>query len=434
MRNYTLLCILFCTIFSVNAQVSIGTGTLNNQQIPIDPSKEFSYSQIIYTADEINASGAITGLKLYKSGIGLTNSEDWTVLIGYTDLLAFETSTDWVNGATLEQVFNGVVTQGTNGEVEIIFNTPFLYNGFDNLVIAIDENSPGIANSADNFYSTSSFYSQSLVYTNDGINPSPLNPPAANVAYGGLKFARPNISFLGLNHTCQSSFTDIYSQGFTNYLPNCWTEMEGLLSANTVFTNTTSSDWDDIAFGNTGSNIGAQVNISWSIHKEWLMSPSFDLGTDTDYRLEFDVAMTRPANTDPPICDPDDIFATIISTDNGTTWSNTNILRSWSDGNIPSTTGDHIVLDLSSYTGEIKIGFYGGSTSSANSKLIHLDNFLISASPVCPAPNNLTISNITDTTADLGWDEGGAANVQIEYGATGFELGTGTSVLENNRV
>ena len=429
MKNYTLLCILFCAIFSVNAQVSIGTGTLNNQEIPINPSNEYSYSQIIYTAEEINTSGAITGLKFYKSGLDLTNSEDWTVSIGYTDLLEFETYTDWVSESTLEQVFNGVVTQGVSGVVEIIFSTPFLYNGFDNLVIGIDENSAGVGSSSDDFYSTSSFYSQSLVYSNNGVNPSPINPPIANVAFGGLKFARPNITFLGLNHTCQSSFTDIYSQGFTNYLPNCWTEMEGLLSANTEFTNTTSSDWDDIAFGNTGYNIGAQVNISWSIHKEWLMSPSFDLGTETDYQLEFDVAMTRPANTDPPICHPDDIFAAIISTDNGTTWSNTNILRSWTAGSIPSTTGDHIVLDLSSYTGEIKIGFYGGSTSSSNSKLIHLDNFFISASPVCPAPNNLTISNITDTTADLGWDEGGAANVQIEYGPIGFQLGTGTSVL-----
>ena len=135
MKNYTFLCILFCAIFTVNAQVSIGTGTLNNQEIPINPSNEYSYSQIIYTAEEINTSGAITGLKFYKSGLDLTNSEDWTVSIGYTDLLEFESYTDWVNESTLEQVFNGVVTQGVSGVVEIIFSTPFLYNGFDNLVI-----------------------------------------------------------------------------------------------------------------------------------------------------------------------------------------------------------------------------------------------------------------------------------------------------------
>jgi len=47
----------------------------------------------------------------------------------------------------------------------------------------------------------------------------------------------------------------------------------------------------------------------------------------------------------------------------------------------------------------------------------------------CPIPNALTATNITATSADLGWTENGTAIVwDIELGATGFTQGTGTMV------
>ncbi|QAA80755.1 T9SS type A sorting domain-containing protein [Aequorivita sp. H23M31] len=51
----------------------------------------------------------------------------------------------------------------------------------------------------------------------------------------------------------------------------------------------------------------------------------------------------------------------------------------------------------------------------------------------CPQPTNLTVSNVTQTSAELSWNPTGSETEwEIEYGPAGFELGTGTVVLDND--
>ncbi len=46
----------------------------------------------------------------------------------------------------------------------------------------------------------------------------------------------------------------------------------------------------------------------------------------------------------------------------------------------------------------------------------------------CPSPSSLLATHITQTTAELSWISGGASNWNIEYGFSGFTLGSGTFV------
>lgn len=49
----------------------------------------------------------------------------------------------------------------------------------------------------------------------------------------------------------------------------------------------------------------------------------------------------------------------------------------------------------------------------------------------CPKPSALAATNITNTSATLGWTENGAATAwEFEYGIAGFTLGTGTQYLQ----
>ena len=58
-----------------------------------------------------------------------------------------------------------------------------------------------------------------------------------------------------------------------------------------------------------------------------------------------------------------------------------------------------------------------------------VSSFGLTACPSCSAPNTLTASNITNTSADLGWVAGGSETAwNIEYGASGFAQGSGTTV------
>jgi len=53
----------------------------------------------------------------------------------------------------------------------------------------------------------------------------------------------------------------------------------------------------------------------------------------------------------------------------------------------------------------------------------------INEAPPCVPPSGLTVSNITTTSAQLAWVENGTANQwNIQYGPTGFAIGSGTTV------
>ena len=73
-------------------------------------------------------------------------------------------------------------------------------------------------------------------------------------------------------------------------------------------------------------------------------------------------------------------------------------------------------------SGRIAIRFTGYSGLSWN-----LDDFTVELIPACPAPQNLTVSNINSTTATVTWSSD-ASNFTIEYGETGFAPGSGTVV------
>jgi hypothetical protein len=424
MKRYILLWLMAFSILSVNAQVSIGTEGLNNQQLPIDATKEYSYSQMIFLIDDINTSGAISAIQFDKSGSSLANSDNWTIYMGPTSLSSFENDSSWIDVSTLTEVFSGTVSQDANGMVEIVFTTPYLYADFDNLVLAIDENSVGVGDAADLFYGSSTNRNSAIVYTNDGAinNPDPNNPPTTSFLLGGLKQALPDITFIGITQGCPSAFSNFYSQTFESYIPPCWTEMRGLLDVTTTITNTSSSNWTSSDVGFPDPDFAASVDMKNTFAGDWIVSPSFDLGTGTPYQVEFEIHKYNSFNVG-------DTLSIVVSTDNGATWSNTNILKTWSLGPDPLDSKESALLDLSSFSGVIKIGIYSEGPSAGAFNRVYINNFIITPVPNCQIPLDVEIATITENSADVVWASGGAANVQIEYGLSGFELGTGVSVI-----
>ncbi|WP_298514719.1 fibronectin type III domain-containing protein [uncultured Kordia sp.] len=68
-------------------------------------------------------------------------------------------------------------------------------------------------------------------------------------------------------------------------------------------------------------------------------------------------------------------------------------------------------VDLSAFAGQtISVTFRGTSAGTFEGD-ISIDNVVFDELPTCTSPNALTISNITDTTADLGWTENGTATI-----------------------
>lgn len=179
-------------------------------------------------------------------------------------------------------------------------------------------------------------------------------------------------------------FTPQLDENFTTYLPQCWKEFTGLLADPTVTSGTTSG-WGADGFANVGTTGSAKVNIYGTGRKDWVVSPRIDLGDGSvSYVLTFDLALTiydgtAVANT----TGTDDKFAVVISTDNGATWSSANTLRLWDNAGSPyvyndiATSGENVKINLSAYTGVVRIGFYGESTASNADNDLFVDNFTV---------------------------------------------------------
>ncbi len=236
--------------------------------------------------------------------------------------------------------------------------------------------------------------------------------------------------------TACGTITPPWLEEFSSYLPYCWSETAGMLAAPSTLSGTTSS-WLEDGFANVGTTGAAKVNIYSTTYDEWLISPSINLGTGTtDYQLEFDLALTDYGSSATPETDGvDDKFAVVISTDNGATWTSANTLQLWDNAGSPnvynniSYTGEHVIIDLTGYTGVVQFGFYGESTVSNADNDLFVDNVEVKEIPTCPQPISLTVTNLLPDQVDLGWTEfGSATQWDIEYGASGFSQGTGTTV------
>lgn len=232
-----------------------------------------------------------------------------------------------------------------------------------------------------------------------------------------------------------------YAENFSgSMLPECWERRIGWASE--AFAGTalqpTGYGWG-FASTNGFSTLHATLRIYGTNTKYWLISPEIDLDTLTHPVLTFQLALTDYAINAPiehPDAQQDDKFMVVISTDHGETWSEANATV-WSNAagadyayNQISFQGEEVLIPLEQYVGEnIRIAFYGESTAAGDDNDLHIANVAVQQATYCPAPTPVVLTDLADVTATLTWTENGTATTwKVEYGATGFEPGTGTII------
>ncbi|MBP1631097.1 MAG: type sorting protein, partial [Bacteroidetes bacterium] len=195
---------LLAIIFAIQGwtqDVQIGTGTATQGYIPVNAYYGYTYSQQIIKASEISASGTvltggtITKIRYYWTGTyNFNNSTQWKVYLGHTTKTSFTSTSDWVIDTSMTVVFDGNITAPTSaGWFTIYLTTPFVYNGTNNLVIAVDENMPSYNLTGAIAYNSYTSTNCGLYYYSDPTNPNPASPPTgtrgSNVPQVKLYFA-----------------------------------------------------------------------------------------------------------------------------------------------------------------------------------------------------------------------------------------------------
>src|SRR5690606_10555564 len=122
------------------------------------------------------------------------------------------------------------------------------------------------------------------------------------------------------------------------------------------------------------------------------------------------------------------IGSLVVEIDNGSGYT-----QLWSKTGQQQNSGTdawkEAVISLAAYANDtVQIRFKADKATTNTLADVALDDIDIHEAPSCPKPQDLIIVGTTNTTVTLQWTTGGASNWNIEYGASGFTLGSGTIV------
>ncbi|SDR70426.1 gliding motility-associated C-terminal domain-containing protein [Formosa sp. Hel1_31_208] len=228
-------------------------------------------------------------------------------------------------------------------------------------------------------------------------------------------------------------FTPDYLESFTTIIPNCWDEASDG-DATTGPQGLGAGDWNQDGFLNNGFEGAYSINLWLAAKSDWILSPQFDL-TGGPFQVDFDFGIMQFGSSDNAgTLGSDDTVQLLISTDNGGTW--TSLVTFDNTSTVPAT-GTQVVFDLTAYSGQIvQFGILGseGTVDDPEDNEIFVDNFRVRAIPSCQEPTGLTLANVTDTSADIGWTPGGAEaswEVAVQPQGTGVPTGAGLATTNN---
>lgn len=205
-------------------------------------------------------------------------------------------------------------------------------------------------------------------------------------------------------------FTEDFSTASPSVFPStqCWDRYSNL--AVNVFNGEelqrTTSGWRYSA-DTYGINSSKAKMIVWHQARGWLVTPPIALQPNS--RLEFDLALTGQDDGSAVMTDGfDDQFMVIISTDGGITWSANNavVWNNTGTGNYVfndiSSNAERVSIDLSQYSGTVRIAFYAESVTSNAYNSLHIDNISVSREVVVPPTvATLDATDITTNSATL---------------------------------
>lgn len=119
--------------------IEIGSGTETSSLLPTNNYYKYSLTQQIYTKDEIGGSATLESISFLNASDDERN-RNLDIYLMHTDKEAFADGSDWIDCSGAQKVFSGEVLFFIDEWTTIVFDTPFEYNGADNLVVVVDDN------------------------------------------------------------------------------------------------------------------------------------------------------------------------------------------------------------------------------------------------------------------------------------------------------
>ena len=166
-NNYSNQVMFFPTVSSIACgSRQFGSQSRSEYYMPVNDFYGNTYTQQIYTPNEVGV-GVINKLSFnYAHTAAMTSKTNVQIYLGHTDKSAFGSTSDWVTSG-LQLVYTGSLNCTHQGWNEFVLDQTFDYNGTDNLVIAVRDNSGSYDGSAFKFYLTNTTGYQGMTWQND---------------------------------------------------------------------------------------------------------------------------------------------------------------------------------------------------------------------------------------------------------------------------
>ena len=234
----------FMTPCLYGGNMQIGNGTTTTYQLPLNNYYNYSYTQQIFLASELSGPATINDIAFeYSYSSPSTAKSNVSIYLGHTNKSSFSSTSDTVNPANLQLVYTGPMNcqQGWN---TFNFTSAFQYNGTDNLVVAIDDNSGDYDNSSYTFYAHNAGATRSMYFYSDTYNMDPTDP-ASSGASSSTTSSRTNIKIsTPCDYTVTCIAPNVYvSDATENSLTVNWAPGNNESSWEVEYNSATDSTW-----------------------------------------------------------------------------------------------------------------------------------------------------------------------------------------------
>ncbi|MDY6288483.1 MAG: DUF6383 domain-containing protein, partial [Bacteroidales bacterium] len=171
--------------------------------MPYGNNQDYNYTQQLFLASEMDGPLSINSIGIYFDYTKTLTKSNCTIYMANTTLENFNDSTPVLPIEQLTPVYEGTLVYNI-GLNTFHLQSPFYYNGTDNLLIAIDDNSGQRTYIGDKFITHSTDQVMSLVYSSTNDNPDPY----ADTIRGSLSRSRfrNNMVFTGCPDNCDKAY------------------------------------------------------------------------------------------------------------------------------------------------------------------------------------------------------------------------------------
>ena len=396
--------------------VEIGTCNGGGNNLPSDSSSNYSFSQQIYTAAEINRTGTISGISFFNEGA--TQTRNYDMYLVHTNKAAFSHNLDWVSVTPADLVFSGPIELTDGAWTEIALDVPFAYNGTDNILLVMNDKT---GNSAPGM-SCHTFHTmeiQAIYGHQDGSSYDPMFPNSILGDYNHEK----NCVRLNFGTNCTKPANLSVSENGMNSAKLVW---DSTNNANTWIVEYSTAD-DFSGSTTTTVNTNSYILTGLTPETEYHVRVKADCGADGESYWNVISFFTNSC----PIENQCEITYELGDTyGDGWTGNAINVVDVTSNIVLDTWTidyGDSASGSLSVCNGrEIRFEWVSGYLPNDISYRVYDANglqilngvgafltpvtYMVNcASSPCPTPNNIAVSNFSGGTVTVSWTENGSA-------------------------